>query len=483
MNLISKPKLIVIMGILYRPPLATAASKWSVDMPETAEAIEEELHKQESLLNKLHQELSHSHSLKNSEKEDRVWEVQRAVTQLKRKLKLIAKTQAARQLEQAQLATSKVQRADPNRRSINAAELNFALQSGSLRRTHRTSQAELASASSTASIAASTEGLHSLHKQSAAAEPSAVSSHPKKGAASEVPPTDPPSRDQFITDEPSASHLAADQPLAGHLAADQPLAGHLAADQPLAGHLAADQPLAGHLAADQPLPSSSPNNLPLSADVSNTTETGNEVKEDIQTSPQTQALPISEAAVQEPTLGLTATDQSEVLKPQTIQSLVPVQTSGLTMDPGTAMLLIPEKLHAGVDNSDANRTLESHDQLYNIADDDELRLLIAEEAQLIWEEEELIAIRHSSETMSSDEYYSSTSDTEPEDESAAQAELDNLVMTLMELTQQNEECEAKNAEMVKKIHEERMGCVNVKIQIRLLQQQMLGAQAEEQSLI
>jgi len=66
--------------IRYRPPLATAASKWSVDMPETAEAIEEELHKQESLLNKLHQELSHSHSLKNSEKEDRVWEVQRAVT-------------------------------------------------------------------------------------------------------------------------------------------------------------------------------------------------------------------------------------------------------------------------------------------------------------------------------------------------------------------------------------------------------------------
>jgi len=43
--------------------------------------------------------------------------------------------------------------------------------------------------------------------------------------------------------------------------------------------------------------------------------------------------------------------------------------------------------------------------------------------------------------------------------------------------------QAKNAEMVKKIHEERMGCVNVKIQIRLLQQQMLGAQAEEQSLI
>ena len=43
--------------------------------------------------------------------------------------------------------------------------------------------------------------------------------------------------------------------------------------------------------------------------------------------------------------------------------------------------------------------------------------------------------------------------------------------------------QASNAETVKKIHEERMGCVNVKIQIRLLQQQMLSSQAEEQSLI
>lgn len=41
-----------------------------------------------------------------------------------------------------------------------------------------------------------------------------------------------------------------------------------------------------------------------------------------------------------------------------------------------------------------------------------------------------------------------------------------------------------NADLVKKLHEERMGCLNVKIQIRLLQQQMLGSQQmQEQSLI
>lgn len=73
----------------YRPPLQPAASKWSVDLPETEEAIQEELHKQEALLFHLHQELSsHNHSAVSNfaEKEDRVWEVQRNVTQLKRKV-------------------------------------------------------------------------------------------------------------------------------------------------------------------------------------------------------------------------------------------------------------------------------------------------------------------------------------------------------------------------------------------------------------
>lgn len=48
---------------------------------------------------------------------------------------------------------------------------------------------------------------------------------------------------------------------------------------------------------------------------------------------------------------------------------------------------------------------------------------------------------HSSEAMSSDEYYTSTSDTDPEDPedgAAAEAELDNLVTQLQELTERND---------------------------------------------
>lgn len=71
-------------------------------------------------------------------------------------LKLIAKTNAARELEKQQLSSEPVKRSDPHRRSINAAELNFALSTGSLKKNIRASQVELAS---TPSVTTSSEAL------------------------------------------------------------------------------------------------------------------------------------------------------------------------------------------------------------------------------------------------------------------------------------------------------------------------------------
>ncbi|CAL1528879.1 unnamed protein product [Lymnaea stagnalis] len=73
----------------YVPPLKPAHSKWSLELPDNPSALEEELAKQESLLNQLHAEV-------NSGREDPVivdqlWEVQRVVTQLKRKIKTAKK--------------------------------------------------------------------------------------------------------------------------------------------------------------------------------------------------------------------------------------------------------------------------------------------------------------------------------------------------------------------------------------------------------
>ena len=68
----------------YVPPLKPVTSRWSLELPDSPPAIEEELRKQESLLNHLHEELM---KVKDMAKEEQLWEVQRVVTQLKRKVK------------------------------------------------------------------------------------------------------------------------------------------------------------------------------------------------------------------------------------------------------------------------------------------------------------------------------------------------------------------------------------------------------------
>lgn len=74
----------------YIPPLKPATSKWSLELPDNPAALEEELSKQESLLNQLHEELA---GKADPEKEEQIWEVQRVCTQLKRKIKLARKNQ------------------------------------------------------------------------------------------------------------------------------------------------------------------------------------------------------------------------------------------------------------------------------------------------------------------------------------------------------------------------------------------------------
>lgn len=61
----------------YIPPLSCG----SPSLPETREAITEELRKQESLLGQLHSEMLAGICTKN--REEQLWEVQRIITQLK----------------------------------------------------------------------------------------------------------------------------------------------------------------------------------------------------------------------------------------------------------------------------------------------------------------------------------------------------------------------------------------------------------------
>ncbi|KAK3094980.1 hypothetical protein FSP39_008678 [Pinctada imbricata] len=73
----------------YKPPIKPATSRWSLELPDNPSQMEEELQKQESLLNALHSELNTG--VKDEEKEEQLWEVQRIITQLKRKIKLAKK--------------------------------------------------------------------------------------------------------------------------------------------------------------------------------------------------------------------------------------------------------------------------------------------------------------------------------------------------------------------------------------------------------
>ena len=71
----------------YGPPLRPVSSHWSLELPDSPSAIPEELIEQEPLLDQLHTELQ---QVKDPEKEERLWEVQRIVSQLKRKVRIIS---------------------------------------------------------------------------------------------------------------------------------------------------------------------------------------------------------------------------------------------------------------------------------------------------------------------------------------------------------------------------------------------------------
>ncbi|ESP03563.1 hypothetical protein LOTGIDRAFT_53545, partial [Lottia gigantea] len=102
----------------YVPPLKPATSRWSLELPEDTTALEEELAKQESLLNQLHSEVNVGKA--DADKEEQLWEVQRVVTHLKRKIKFARKTLEAaekrkKDVELKLQATASKEQAEPEK--------------------------------------------------------------------------------------------------------------------------------------------------------------------------------------------------------------------------------------------------------------------------------------------------------------------------------------------------------------------------------
>ncbi|XP_050594135.1 ralA-binding protein 1 isoform X1 [Bombus affinis] len=77
--------------IKYVPPLSSG----SVNLPDSVESIAAELSKQESLLSQIHMQMNAGFVTKS--REEQLWEVQRMITQLKRKYKTVQKMEGAAQ--------------------------------------------------------------------------------------------------------------------------------------------------------------------------------------------------------------------------------------------------------------------------------------------------------------------------------------------------------------------------------------------------
>ncbi|XP_055323745.1 ralA-binding protein 1 isoform X2 [Sitodiplosis mosellana] len=77
----------------YKPPITSAST--SPNLPETPDQIHEELKKQESLLSQIHSEMNAGFVSKK--REEQLWEVQRIITQLKRKLRSFERSQDSMQ--------------------------------------------------------------------------------------------------------------------------------------------------------------------------------------------------------------------------------------------------------------------------------------------------------------------------------------------------------------------------------------------------
>jgi len=82
----------------YSSPMKAPPGRISMDLPQSQSAIDEELQKQESLLQSLHEEIRRSNGQTVPEKENQLWDVQRIVTQLKRQKKLLKQIERNHQL-------------------------------------------------------------------------------------------------------------------------------------------------------------------------------------------------------------------------------------------------------------------------------------------------------------------------------------------------------------------------------------------------
>ncbi|CAJ1099387.1 ralA-binding protein 1-like [Octopus vulgaris] len=445
----------------YIPPLKPATSRWSLELPDNLSALEEELAKQESLLDQLHEELNAG--VEDTSKNEQLWEVQRVVTQLKRKIKFARKTMEAAEKRKKDIEQQKRVASVHEEDELKLELQEIPLANESEIQENATDEQLVKNKQKTGEVTVSF------------AEPVVVDSDDKQLT-----------ENQETVDEAVINHVE----LTTDTDEKQPL--HSQEKQTIT---TADENVVNHIAVD-------------STTVTTQVIVENQNSIDNSTKAEVACVGIS----QQNTIDATTTVQQNEITGENFDSFKEETEKGDVVDTSETLPIsqhclqnttVEDMLSQAIEKSraDFQGDVEVHvpaeiqaiqPVVFNdckYIEDEELLRLLEEEEALKLEEEELIAIgdelHQKIETEQSeierlhqeivelnylrqdsdlDEIScSSESSSESEDEEELQEHLNQLI-------RDNELLEKKNTELCQKIHEERMICLDVKVQIRLLQQ-------------
>ncbi|XP_046350266.2 ralA-binding protein 1-like isoform X1 [Haliotis rufescens] len=462
----------------YVPPLKPATSRWSLELPDNPAALEEELAKQESLLNELHRELNAG--VTDSDKEEQLWEVQRVVTQLKRKIKFAKKA---------------VEAAEKRRKDIESKKLS----------THLPEEEELDLRPKKAEPKTSTKTMETEEKEQPD-EPKSKEGEKSKNEAQVQKEAESENEDESQKEAQAQKEAEKEE---------KKIKRHSGVKAGTKITVEADVVKSAEEETEETAEETVEETKEGTEEELKSEDRGAEEEKDEVEKVETKAKKVKETekVSLHPHIHLS----SEPLKP--IKAEQPVtpkkeETADDSLKKSVELRELEEELlgdgktekkvkfteqaeervmEEEEEESDLSETeVEVVDQEWEPIDDEEMQRLLEEEEAMKMEEEELLAIgdelRQKIETEQSEierlhqeiqelQYLRQDSDLEDLSSSSESSydseDEDDLQDSLCQLIHDNEDLEKKNAELCQKIHEERMICLSVKLQIRLLQQKQL----------
>lgn len=535
----------------YKPPIKPTTSRWSLELPESLALMEEELHKQESLLNALHAEINAGST--DQEKEELLWEVQRIVTQLKRKIKQKQKettekkpTRESRPPTLAEEEELKLDLQVPVKQHAPPPPQQAPITQQEAPPTAETASQDVADTQvipqgPEVKIKESVETVGTSSDRGAGVESQiATANQEEESTAQTDRREDEEEKEETITqtveDSADSGDVTAEatedsqkQDSATGVQTEEKIPETETTPVQEVAVIPTGQDdgekeetvtenvdkLEGHVTKDSgPEPNVdklggqvTKDSGPEPSGVQDQTAAG--VKEEGDSSDDQFENTAEEILEAERGVSHTWTDDSEACVTDQEENRSEVKKAHQVMEAGEKIEESGmEEVEAGKDEADGEPSHgdQSQNQEFEndgeFAYDDEMMTLLDEEQALILEEEELLAIerelrtkieteRHEIERLNQEldelkylrqdsdlEEYSSESDSSYESEDE-----EDLQEILKQLIARNEDQERKNAELCSKIHEERMICLDVKVQIRMLQQKQLESSLSIQAIL